>query len=348
MTRMACLGLFIVSSLVILFAGVFVIGDQRRMFTRTYHLKAEFASVSGLLTGAEVRVGGMRKGTIEDIRLPANPAGKVLVTMSLENPTASLVKGDSVAAIETEGLLGSKFLAISFGSPGASPVRDGDLIASAPPLDMADLLRRTNDIMTATHTAIAGIATLTTKINNGEGTAGAMVNDRSLYNHLTTAATEGQATMHQAKLGAAAFQENMEALKKNVFLRGFFKARGYQDEADLTRWDLETPPKTAPIKTFTFTAGELFGKAGGIELKDPKRLDAAGVWLEQNPFRLVVIRCFSGSLGEQEANLLLTRIQAGKVRAYLAGHFTMDDSKLRTQALGETAREPGLEVTVYP
>jgi phospholipid/cholesterol/gamma-HCH transport system substrate-binding protein len=96
MNKMALLGLFIFAALVILFTGVFVIGNQQRMFTHSYHLRAEFPTVSGLLGGAEVRVGGVRKGTIDEIRLPAQPGGKVLVVMSLDDATRNLVKQDSM------------------------------------------------------------------------------------------------------------------------------------------------------------------------------------------------------------------------------------------------------------
>ena len=40
--------------------------------------------------------------------------------------------------------------------------------------------------------------------------------------------------MAQAQAGVTDFQENMEALKHNFFLSGYFSKRGYEDSADLT------------------------------------------------------------------------------------------------------------------
>jgi phospholipid/cholesterol/gamma-HCH transport system substrate-binding protein len=356
---MARLGLFIVTALALLFAGVFIIGTQRRMFTRKYHLKAEFATVSGLLPGAEVRIGGLRQGTIDEIRLPTDPLGKVVVTVSLDDATSSLVKRDSIVAIETEGLLGNKFLAVSFGSPGAAAVRDWDTIASAPPLDMADLLKKTSAIMDTTHSAIqhadvavAGIAAVTDKINRGQGTLGALVNERTLYNELAATSGAAHATMLQAKSGVTAFQEDMEALKKNFLFKGYFKDRGYQDAADLTRWALPTLPAAAPVKTFTFTTQDLFAQPTAVVLKHPRRLDEAGAWLEANPFGLMVIRVRSGLRGDAAANRVLTQAQALAVRIYLAGRFELDDTRLKTMGLGETAgpepaREHRVDLLVY-
>src|SRR5205823_4647103 len=58
MSRAFRLGLFIVGTLAILVAGVFLIGDKQFLFSSTYPLKTTFKSVGGLNNGAEVRVGG--------------------------------------------------------------------------------------------------------------------------------------------------------------------------------------------------------------------------------------------------------------------------------------------------
>ena len=116
MSRAARLGAFIIATLAILAAGIFVIGSKQYLFTSTYRLKAQFATVVGLDSGAEVRVGGVHSGTVRGIELPNNPAGKITVLMDLQRSTHDIIKQDSVAAIETEGLLGNEYVSISFGS----------------------------------------------------------------------------------------------------------------------------------------------------------------------------------------------------------------------------------------
>src|ERR1700722_109851 len=147
MSRAARLGVFIVATLAILVGGIFVIGDKQYLFSSTYQLKAQFNNVAGLDAGGDVRVGGVHSGTVRSIVLPHKPGDKVTVIMDLGKSTHEIIKHDSVVTIETEGLLGNQFLAISFGSAGAAEVRDGDTIASQPPLEMADLLEKTSDIL---------------------------------------------------------------------------------------------------------------------------------------------------------------------------------------------------------
>ena len=42
------------------------------------------------------------------------------------------------------GIVGQSVLAISFGSAGQTELRDGDTLQSEPPLQMADLLKKTS------------------------------------------------------------------------------------------------------------------------------------------------------------------------------------------------------------
>src|SRR5580692_8039765 len=130
MSRAARLGAFIIATLVVLAAGVFLIGSKQYLFSPTYRLKAQFATVVGLDAGAEVRVAGVHIGTVREIDLPSKPTDKVTVLMDLQQSTHGIVKQDSVASIETEGLLGNEYVAITFGSVAALNVKDDDTIGS--------------------------------------------------------------------------------------------------------------------------------------------------------------------------------------------------------------------------
>jgi len=134
-------GVLVVLALLCLSAGIFLIGDKDFLFSSTYRLKADFQSVAGLNNGAEVRIGGIHQGTVKEIDLPSQPDGKVTVVMNLRSPTRNLIKKDSRASIKTEGLLGDKYVEISFGSPMAEPVGNDDTIASETPKDVTEETR---------------------------------------------------------------------------------------------------------------------------------------------------------------------------------------------------------------
>jgi hypothetical protein len=188
MSRLARLGIFIVGALALLAGGVFLIGSREYLFQPTYKLKAQFDNVAGLAAGADVQVGGVHSGTVQRIDLPHKPGEKVTVLINLDNSTHEIIKQDSVASIETEGLLGNQFLAVSFGSPGQGEVKDGDTIQSLAPLVMSDMLKKASGILDSTQQAVINTTAVTehlksvsAKIDSGQGTVGELVNDKELY-----------------------------------------------------------------------------------------------------------------------------------------------------------------------
>src|SRR5260370_29429384 len=134
-------GVLVVLALLFLSTGIFLIGDQDFLCRSTYRLKADFQNVGGLNSGAEVRIGGIHQGTVKEIDLPSQPDGKVTVVMSLHSPTRNIIKKDSRASIKTEGLLGDKYVEISFGSPKAESGEGYNTIAIETPKDVTEETR---------------------------------------------------------------------------------------------------------------------------------------------------------------------------------------------------------------
>ncbi len=138
MSRALRLGFFIVTTLAFLAAGVFLIGTKHFLFQQTYRLEAQFQDVAGLDNGADVRVGGIHLGTVKYISLPDGPSGKLTVVMEMSNSTKNIVRKDSVASIKTEGLLGNKYVEVSFGADQSPEIESGDTIKGETPVDFSD------------------------------------------------------------------------------------------------------------------------------------------------------------------------------------------------------------------
>jgi phospholipid/cholesterol/gamma-HCH transport system substrate-binding protein len=342
MSRAARLGAFIILSLAILAAGIFIIGDRQYLFSSTYRLRAQFSTVVGMDEGAEVRVGGVHSGNVRRIELPKNPSDKITVLMDLKHSTHDIVKQDSVAAIQTEGLLGNEYVSISFGSAQSADVHDGDMIASQPPLVISDLIAKTDAILDSSKAAIdntteatASLKSISAKIDRGQGTIGALVNDKKMYTELDQTTIGMRDTMSHVQTGVADFQENMEALKQNFLLRGYFKKRGYEDSAELAKNEILRLPEGSPLKTFTYEPKRLFDKIDTAALKNQGSLTAAGQFLAGNEFGIAVVVVSTGMTGDAQKDLVLTQARCAVVRAYLVGNFGFDDTQLKTLGMGK-------------
>jgi outer membrane protein OmpA-like peptidoglycan-associated protein len=160
--------------------------------------------------------------------------------------------------------------------------------------------------------------------------------------------------MIQAKAGATAFQENMQALKHNFFVRGYFKSRGYQDSNELAKDEIEGMPSGTPTKEFTYSAKQLFDKQDSAKLKNQKSLNAGGEFLANNEFGFAVVVASTGMEGDTQKNLVLTEARAMVVRDYLVENFGFDDSQLKTLGMGkqtDTNSDTGwgnLQILIYP
>lgn len=343
MSRSFRLGLFMLTTLAILAACVFLVGRGESKFGSNYRVRSEFENVAGLSAGADVRVGGTRKGTVRSIQLPKTPDGRVMVTMDLAKETQSIVKRDSVAAIQSEGLLGDKFVEISFGSEDAERLKGGETIDSEPPLDISDLLNKANQILDTTQGALESIqgttdnlGMITAKINTGQGTIGKLINDTTLYK--------------QAAAGMTSLHEDADALHHNFLLRGFFKNQGFSNPAEIQKHEVPQLPREQAVKTFEFNPKILFDKPDSAKLKNEKDLTAAGQYLQSQKFGLAVIVATAGTKGDSEKQRVLSEARSFVVRKYLVENFPFDDTRVKTLGLGKTAdsnSDGSIEILIY-
>ncbi|MBN8531569.1 MAG: outer membrane lipid asymmetry maintenance protein MlaD [Alphaproteobacteria bacterium] len=90
-----------------------------------YTVSAKFDSVDGLGTGSDVRIGGVKIGTVSDIRLEPDTY-KAAVSLGLAKDVK--IPADSTAAIVSDGLLGSKYLSITPGGDEKN-LKNGEVIS---------------------------------------------------------------------------------------------------------------------------------------------------------------------------------------------------------------------------
>lgn len=89
-----------------------------------YELKARFLKVGGLEVGSDVRISGVKVGTVTDRRLDTESFEAVVlftVSADLRLPT------DTQAVVTSEGLLGNKYLRLIPGSATDIVARGGEI-----------------------------------------------------------------------------------------------------------------------------------------------------------------------------------------------------------------------------
>jgi phospholipid/cholesterol/gamma-HCH transport system substrate-binding protein len=118
----------LIGFVVVLIAIIFFIYSYSMMgnknSSRTYEITAVFNEVSGLMSGSDVRLSGIKIGSVTSQTLNADTFDAV-VSMQINNDIK--IPTDSSAKISAEGLLGGNYISIE---PGGSDeiLSDGDVI----------------------------------------------------------------------------------------------------------------------------------------------------------------------------------------------------------------------------
>jgi phospholipid/cholesterol/gamma-HCH transport system substrate-binding protein len=308
-------GAFVLLGAALFTIALFMIGERRMLFTSRYTVYTEYSRLGQLETGAVVRVSGIDAGEVTEIEIPDSPSQPFRVRMEVREDVRQLVRADSVATPQTEGLVGSIFVNIAAGTEGAPIVEDGGTIRGQDPFQIADLLQQASAsvaLITETVDALRGDAEravqeiaataeethalvedlrpdilamaangnritadtsqIIASINEGRGTIGKLVNDDALYDEVRRIAEEARGvmvnvraasdeargaiadfrspdgatqglmadmrvTLAQAREATGDLADNMEAMKRNFLLRGFFNRRGYFDLDDISPMD---------------------------------------------------------------------------------------------------------------
>jgi phospholipid/cholesterol/gamma-HCH transport system substrate-binding protein len=157
--RLAAVGAFVIGGILLFAVGLFLIGSRRMLFKETFVVNAEFANIASLENGATVRVAGLNSGEVTAIHVPATPAARFRVEMRIRTNVRQLIRADSVATIENDGLVGNKFVQIEAGTEQAAIVADGGTIKSREPFDFTDLLAKMSETIDVVNTTITQVKT---------------------------------------------------------------------------------------------------------------------------------------------------------------------------------------------
>ncbi|MCW3474435.1 outer membrane lipid asymmetry maintenance protein MlaD [Limobrevibacterium gyesilva] len=114
-----------------------------------YTLRAKFDRIDGLAVGADVRVAGVKVGTVSSAGVDPKTY-QAVVTFSIEN--ALKVPKDSSAEITSDGMLGGKFLALVPGGDEKMLADGGEVAITQSAVSLEQLLGKfifsVNDLTT--------------------------------------------------------------------------------------------------------------------------------------------------------------------------------------------------------
>lgn len=224
-------GIFVALGSALVFLVILMLGGGRSIFSRDISFHARIGQVEGVVEGAPVKIAGVRVGQVDQIKFEPE-TNQIDIGFSIRNNYHEAVREDSTVSIQTQGVLGDRYLVVSMGNPKLPIAEPGALLKSQAPKDLRDYLNNADEVLarlksalthieeiaasfsresrseiffrnltgissnvnSATHVlpakiqdfyaSMTSMKSIMSKIDHGDGTLGALINDPSLYDDL--------------------------------------------------------------------------------------------------------------------------------------------------------------------
>lgn len=223
-------GLFVLSALAIFFTIGFYIGSFRISHGRYHTYIAHFKDSAGVQRKSEVKIAGVKVGWIEDVQLIGNQEHlHAQITLCVEKHYT--LYQDAHALVKQDGILGAKFIEIIPGDPQKLPLKNGsqliehddqiicmdELIEQAQTI--AHTIRESTEALKGAlgeGELIQSIQNITQKIDQGNGALGKLVNDTTLYNHISQTSEAVHSWIHHINNFRLTADSYIEAMQKSA------------------------------------------------------------------------------------------------------------------------------------
>jgi phospholipid/cholesterol/gamma-HCH transport system substrate-binding protein len=187
--RAVIMGIFILLGALFLIAGLFMVGEKRNSFDKTFRLNAVVDNASGLQKGNNIWCSGVKIGIVKKVRL-----------INIDKESQELIYKDAKARIGTDALVGNKIVIIYGGTPAISPVKAGDTLFSEIGPDKDQMMNTLNESTKNLSDITGDFKIVSKRMADGQGTIGRLLTEDTLLKIL-------QLTAERLQLGSLQVQK---------------------------------------------------------------------------------------------------------------------------------------------
>ncbi len=323
MSRQARLGLVVLVGLASAVAFLFVIASQGNLLANTFTVRATFNQVAGLQEGAGVFYNGISVGRVQKVALPRAPGDPITVRMAVNEEARPLIREDSRALIQTDGLVGNVIVSLTDGSPNRPQVADNGQIRGVDPFALSEVSDRLFASVSRFDSVTVQLAGIMGDVRTGQGTLGRFLYDEALYDNTVATTEEFQNTLRTFTARADALVSVAENASQGV---DQILAKVNTGNGTVARFLNEDDVYT----TFLATAAQLQEGAAQLQTVSSDiraitdRFNQAAGWASLGAFR------FSENMEALKHNFLF--------RSYFEdrGYYEMAPFEVREVAIAET------------
>jgi phospholipid/cholesterol/gamma-HCH transport system substrate-binding protein len=196
-------GVLVLVALTAITALIFLMsGTSGGIFSRHIWVHSFFENASGLKPGAPVNLQGVTIGSVKKIIIvPQRKLTPVEVIMSLGLKYQAALHTDTVASLETAGVLGDTFVDLDSSHATGPPLKNGDQLPTTETPSLSDVIKSSQSTIQQVNVILAKLNTMADALGTSKGTLGELINNPALYKRVVGTLTQAESLVTQVNQG---------------------------------------------------------------------------------------------------------------------------------------------------
>ena len=212
------LGIFVVLGTLLLIIAAYLIGNEQSLFVKKFTVNAVFTNVNGLQVGNNVRFSGIDVGTVDNIEMINDST--IIVYMVINKKMKEHIRGDAIATIGSDGLVGSMLVNIVPGKGDASFIEDGARLKSYSKISSQDMLNTLSVTNENAALLTSDLLKVTQSLTKGKGALGRLLNDTLMANDLKETITNLKLSSNQVNRTLHELQKTLKTINSGDGVAG--------------------------------------------------------------------------------------------------------------------------------
>jgi phospholipid/cholesterol/gamma-HCH transport system substrate-binding protein len=195
-------GITVIVASATLFFLVFMMSGITGLFTTTIKVRAYFDNAEGLRNGQPVALSGVTIGNVQSVHVvTGRQVDPVEVVMRINKKFGPVVREDTTATIETQGVLGDAFIDLDSRGAKGDPVKDGAVLQSKYAPGLPDVFRSSQTSLQKLDILVTRVDHIVAEVDSGKGSLGKIINDPALYNRAAAVLNQIQGLLNDVSEG---------------------------------------------------------------------------------------------------------------------------------------------------
>jgi len=178
-------GILIMAAIAVLLWASFS-GSGTSIFDKKINFYSYFPNVNGLVKGSPVWIGGVEVGNVYSIQfVNLDSARQIEVKYRVLESIQNMITEDAASKIGTIGFIGDKYVEIIPGTLGKPMIAEGGEVHSVSSGDLGAVFAESEKAISGARDLTGNLSIITDRIARGEGTAGQLFVNDTLYHEMT-------------------------------------------------------------------------------------------------------------------------------------------------------------------